>query len=248
MSDFLSNTNNHILNDKYHILSGSALKVIAVITMLIDHTGSVFLSGNPIPLFTVAGHTLTLYTVLRFIGRISFPIFAYLIVEGFLHTSDRKNYGLRLFIFALISEIPWNLEHSGTIWYSGQNVFFTLLLGYLGLCVLERIEKEKLSVNYLLMLLLLMVISVVLRSDYGISGFGFIVMLFILRNNQLYQTVLGACILSSRWKASLAFIPIWLYNGKRGFINTRAKTIAFYLIYPVHMLLFYYIKLKTIGY
>lgn len=231
---------------KWKKLDGSALKLMAVVTMLIDHTASVLLRNNTTVLFTLAGHSLDLYTLLRWIGRISFPIFAFLIVEGFLHTRDVKKYARNLFLFALISEIPWNLEHSGRLLYSSQNVMFTLLLGLLGMWVIREYhdhwEKE------VPLLLGLLAASVLLRADYGCSGLGFILMLYLLRSSKLYQAVLGCCFLSSRWIAGLAFIPINLYNGKRGFIDKPWKKYCFYAIYPLHMLILYGIRRKTIGY
>ncbi|MBR0474712.1 MAG: hypothetical protein IJJ19_06885 [Erysipelotrichaceae bacterium] len=237
-----------ILPENYPILSGSGLKMIAVITMIIDHIASVFLRSNQTMIFTFIGNGVNLYTAMRFIGRISFPLYCFLLVEGFIFTSDRKKYGLRLLVFALISEVAWDLEHFNGFSLSSQNVYFTLLLGYLGLNLLENINKTSLTLTKGLMMLALIALSVIGKSDYGISGFGFIIMLYVLRTQPLFQAIVGSCFLSSRWQAGFAFIPINLYNGERGFINTRLKSIIFYLIYPVHMLILYYIKLKTIGY
>ena len=122
-----------IIPERWKVLSGSALKCIALITMIVDHTAYVLL--------TKGTH---LYTVMRAIGRLAFPIYCFLITEGFLHTRDRKKYGIRLFLFALISELPWNLMNRGTLLYEKQNVFLTLLLGYLGLCAVEYF-KDRLS-------------------------------------------------------------------------------------------------------
>ena len=78
-----------LIPGKYRVLSGSALKLIAVVTMLIDHIGFALLSQNPIVLFSAFGYSVTLYSIARSIGRIAFPIFAFLLVEGFLHTRNR---------------------------------------------------------------------------------------------------------------------------------------------------------------
>ena len=106
--------------DRFRILSGSWLKIIATAAMLIDHVTFVFLSRTPVVLFTLFGRTLTLYALLRGIGRIAFPIYAFLITEGYLHTRNKEKYGLRLLIFAVISEICWDLERSGRLFNSGQ--------------------------------------------------------------------------------------------------------------------------------
>ena len=86
---------------KYQVLSGSTLKVLAAATMLIDHTAGALLSKNPVELFSIAGRTVTLYMILRTIGRVAVPIFAFLLTEGFMHTRNRKSYGISLFVFAL---------------------------------------------------------------------------------------------------------------------------------------------------
>ena len=239
-----------LIPSRYHFLSGSMLKLLAVVSMLIDHTASVLLRSSPIVLLTIGRRTLKLYTAMRLIGRLAFPIFAFLLVEGFLHTHDRRKYGTRLLAFAVISEIPWDLEHTAAMFrWSSQNVFFTLFVGYLGLCVVERLLKsEEGRVKYTLALLALLVASVLLKSDYGCSGFGFVLTMYLLREQPLFQAVVGSCFLGSRWQAGIAFIPLNLYNGERGFIKGRILQILFYAVYPLHMLLLYYIRLRTIGY
>ena len=240
--------NYRLIPERFRFLSSSGLKVIAVITMLIDHVASVLLRENPVVLLQIADYQLTLYTLLRTIGRIAFPIFAFLLAEGFHYTSDRKKYGIRLLVFALISEIPWNLEHSGKLFYSSQNVFFTLLLGFLGLCVIEELKTAAKKTKGIALLLALLLISIVLRADYGCSGFGFILLMGLLREYPVFRAVTGSCFLSSRWQAGMAFIPIAFYNGKRGFIKGRVLKILFYVIYPLHMLILYLIKENMGGY
>ena len=99
------------LPEKFRILSGSVLKLIAIILMLIDHTGVMILYNYPATtatLFSFGGVDYSWYRIFRDVGRAAFPIFCFLLVEGFLHTHDRKKYGLNLLLFACISEIPWN--------------------------------------------------------------------------------------------------------------------------------------------
>lgn len=127
-------------------MTGSILKLIACIAMLLDHMAA-FLPGDFMgmkdTLFMIGEKAVTMRLIMNSIGRIAFPIFAFLITEGFVHTHDRKNYGLRLLIFTFISEIPWNLARSGDLLYPRQNVFFTLLLGYLGLCMIEYFRNDR---------------------------------------------------------------------------------------------------------
>lgn len=229
--------------NRWKCLSGSWLKVLAVLFMLIDHLAAFYLYDAPalqVPFLHILHKTLTPYWLMRLIGRMSFPIFAFLLVEGFIHTHDRKRYGLNLLLFALLSEIPWNLVHFGTWHYSSQNIFFTLLLGYLGLYAIERFKGE--PVKLLASLLGLLVASVLLKVDYGCSGYGFILMLYVLRENKILQAVIGSCMLSSRWQAGLAFIPISMYNGQRGFVKGPLAKYAFYLFYPLHLLILYWLR------
>ena len=223
--------------NSFRILSGSALKLLAVVSMLIDHLAAFYWYNVPAlqaVWFTIGHRAFTPLILMRIFGRIAFPLFAFLIVEGFVHTRSRKRYGLNLAIFALISEIPWNLVHTGTLLYPGQNVFFTLLLGFLGLCAIEKYSGNK---PYLLGSLLgLLVVSIFLRADYGCSGYGFILLLYVLRDNKILQAIIGSCVLGSRWIAGLAFIPINMYNGKRGFVKGPVWKYAFYLFYPLHLL------------
>ncbi len=235
---------NRILPEQFHILSGSALKVLAVATMLIDHVGTL-LETRPVPLFTAFGWQITLYFLMRFVGRLAFPIFAFLVVEGYHHTRSRIRYGASLLLFAFLSEIPWDLFHNGA-WFSldKQNVFFTLLLGYLGICAYEGLEKRWfLRAGSILVLL---VSSYFLHADYGISGFCFIMLMYALQDRELLRDVVGIMILGSRWKAGLSFIPLALYNEKRGFIKGPVLKYAFYLVYPAHLLILYFIKVRIL--
>ncbi len=231
-----------LLPDKMKILSGSALKVIAVVTMLIDHIAS-HLLRNGYVLINAAGFRLTLYSAMRIIGRISFPLFAFLLVEGFVHTRSRKRYGMSLFVCAVISELPWNLLHGGKLLCDSQNVFFTLLLGFLGMCVIEQ-QKSR-PVIQAAALLGIGVLSVLIRSDYSIHGYTFIVLLYILREHEVLR-MFSSFSLQNHWFALGAFVPISLYNGKRGFIKGNVLKYAFYLFYPVHMFILYLIKYKII--
>jgi hypothetical protein len=227
---------------KYQCLSGSMLKLLAVVTMIIDHSASLISEDHDIIFSFLCFRDIYLYNVMRSIGRIAFPLFAFLLVEGFEHTRDRKKYGIRLFVFALLSEIPWDLEHTLKIFNpDSQNVFFTLFLGYLGICVLKRME-EKMDWKNILSLFGLLTASFVLRADYSYIGFGFILILWLLRNLPVPRAVVGITFLNPPLKAGLAFLPIFLYNGKRGFITGKALQFLFYAIYPLHMLVLFALK------
>lgn len=110
-------------------VTGSTLKIIAIVTMLIDHTAAVLLGNN---------------MIMRMIGRIAFPIFIFLLVEGAIHTRNKIKYALRLSLFALISEIPFDLAFSNEPFFFGyQNVFFTLAIGMFMIIAFDLVEKQK---------------------------------------------------------------------------------------------------------
>jgi len=237
-----------LIPEKWCIFSGSMLKLFAVLVMLIDHTAAFVLPlYKPAvrTIFSIGSHEISLCKIMNYIGRLAFPIFVFLLVEGFCHTKNRKKYAKNLFIFALISEIPWNLIHSGTLIFPKQNVFFTLLLGCLGMWAIEAYQENKL--RQLLSLLGLLTASVILKADYGIVGFGYVLLIYILREQKILQTILGACFLPSRWIAGLAFISINLYNGRRGFVQGSIVKYAFYAFYPLHFICLYFIRLKLFG-
>lgn len=228
-------------------VSGSTLKMIAIITMLIDHIGAAVLARL---LIIGQGGQMTyqIYLVLRTIGRIAFPIFCFLLVEGFEHTKDRRKYALRLIGFALISEVPFDLAFSSTMLeFEHQNVFFTLFIGLLTIqgfhAVEEKTEWTPLIRGFLLSLIMFvgMAAAYFLHTDYDAKGVMCIVALYVFRKVRGAQ-ILAGCVAFGWWEieALVAFIPIAFYNGKRGW-NLKY---VFYLIYPVHLLVLYLVCMK----
>lgn len=230
--------------EKFKIFNGSWLKIIAITSMLIDHTAHML--GSKVPFLTEPidlpfGKTVTIYYIMRLLGRLAFPIFCFLIAEGFYYTKNRKKYGLNLFVFAIISEIPFNLLASHGkhfIYTKSQNVFFTLLLGFLILYILES------KLNTLLKFvpsILIVLISQYLHIDYGTRGVLLIVLMYYLRKNTIAKTITAFPFLSGGYPAWCSFIFINLYNGKRGFIKGMLAKYSFYAFYPIHILLLYLI-------
>ena len=238
-----------LVPEEKRIFSGSALKTIAVVSMIIDHVGFVLVQRMAAGYWQIMGTKLTLYSLMRCIGRLAFPIYCFLLVEGFVHTHDRRRYGLRLLAFAVISEIPWNLVHTGRLLYERQNVFFTLALGFIALCLAEGLEKDAERRGlYALGLAAVVAAGLWGRMDYGAVGVGIILMMYVLRERAVLRAAAGVCLLPNTWIAGLAFVPIALYNGKRGFIRGKAMQIAFYAIYPVHLLILYFLRRHYFGY
>ena len=233
--DFLQKPQNRVLRDTLDAVRQAPDRLGALPWLKIN---------QKLVLLRLWGHELTLYRLMRDLGRLAFPIFCFLLIEGFLHTRNKLRYGISLAALAVISEVPFNLVHTGTPWYEKQNVFFTLLLGYLGLCALARFRKKPLLA--LLCLFGLCLTAYFLKADYGVHGYVFILLLYGLRGHELLR-VFSVFILNNFRFALAAFIPISLYNGRRGFIRGAFWKYFFYFIYPAHLMAIYFIQL-SIGY
>ncbi len=229
---------------KWKILSGSSLKLIAMLFMLIDHIALFLLYDCDqmlAPLFVIGTKEITAYYILRTIGRTVFPLYCFLLCEGFAYTKSRKKYAANLLIFAIISELPWNFIHTGTLFYGRQNIFFTLLLGCLALYVLEQFKDRK--VIQVLGVLGLFIISYFFKADYGYMGFIAIIAMYMLRENAISRALVCTCLFSEKFRSGLAFIPIALYNGKRGFIHGKVGKYVCYAFYPIHILILALIRI-----
>ncbi len=254
-------------------IKGNTLKLIAVVTMIIDHIGASVLqllmaeNGTLLVVYAGIGEIIKLdgmerilgvcWWVMRMIiGRMAFPIYCFLLVEGFLHTRSVVKYEARLFVFALISEIPFDLALFQN-WYAPyrQNVFFTLLLGLLGmwgiaainrLCIkyTQQGKRSDLAWNILCLFLFLLLIAGVagaaelIRTDYGAAGVAFILLLYLFHANRKMQLTVGciaAVFVLEELAAPLAFVFMAFYRGERG---GKGK-LFFYAVYPLHLLLLY---------
>lgn len=231
-------------NNKLKLLSGSALKLIACLSMLADHIAKFYLyrfSWVNAVWFTLFGRDITFFQLLLLFGRFAFPIFVFLLVIGFEKTQNRTRYGISLFVLALLSEIPFNLMTNHTILYSRQNVMFTLLMGYLAMCSLEYFKKKPI-VN-LLILLSLFLVSRYLQADYRTAGFIFILLMYGLRKEKIIRCIAAPIVLQMKAMVFLSILLTFLYNGKRGFIKTPFVKYCFYAFYPVHLLLIYFLDI-----
>lgn len=224
---------------RYRILNGFCLKLIAVCTMLVDHMGATLFPFTP---------------WLRCVGRVAFPIFCFLIAEGCVHTHDRRKYALRLLVFAVLSEVPFNLMLGGALWYPyAQNVLWTLLAGALVCWVMDWALRERTALSFVLTVAAMAAAFVLLElaaTDYG--GWG---MLLVAAFYGIHRAPYGTAAKMAAQAAALAvfsigvmggvsielwslaaLVPLWLYNGRRGFSN-RGVQYGFYAFYPVHILI-----------
>ena len=221
-------------------MSSFVLKIIAVITMFIDHLG-----------YTIFGK----FSYLNYIGRISFPIFAFQISEGYIHTKSLKKYFLRLFLFALISQIPFMLFHSIISDTFCLNIFFTLLLGLLSIYIYDKCKYKFIGILSCIILALIAQFS---NCDYGAYGVAIILIFYIFKNNVVNFTIFFMLATLIRYSVPCikygifpkeylylficTIIPCLFfaaYNGKKG-KNTKY---LLYLFYPIHLILIYGIYL-----
>ena len=210
-------------------VTGRDLKLIAAAAMLIDHIGLVLLKDSG------------LYWPCRAVGRMSFPLYCFLLAEGFMYTRDRKKYGKLLLIFALLSEIPFDLAVFGKVWYAGsQNVYVTLFLGVCMMAALERMngnEWERLAAVGVFC-----AAAEAVRCDYGAVGMILIGGFYYghCRREPAGWAVAGttALLLSQYYLGSglLGLLLIHFYSGERGRIRYKY---AWYGLYPLHLLILY---------
>ena len=232
-------------------LSASTLRVLAMTFMLLDHMWATIVPGN---------------NWMTYVGRLAFPIFAFQIVEGFYHTSNRKNYAKRLLILALISEIPFNLMTlSSPIFPFHQNTIFTLLLGLWAISALDNAKTARTkpaAVKAGFVVLITYLLGLIGFVDYGWKGVMTVVAFYVFHEGrfaklgQLISMLLlniilfegqrfplfgGAYYLPAQAFALLALIPIWLYDGRKGFGGKRFQYTV-YLFYPVHLLVLHLLR------
>ena len=224
--------------EKKGILSQEGLKLVACVTMLIDHTAVVF--GLPM--------------WLRVIGRLAFPIYCFLISEGVAHTRSLRRYFLRLLVMAVVSEPVYDFVLYGnrTPWLH-QNVLWLLLLGAVMVTLMERARRPEWK---LLIIVSCYFLADVLHLSYGGNGI-LLMALFALtrgRPGALWLQTAGLVLIngimasakigifgvqvSVQLFGALAIVPIALYSGKKR-TGSRALGWAFYLFYPLHLLALY---------
>lgn len=251
------------------ILTGAVLKNIACLTMFTDHFFAV-LVFNYMTLHPVNGawdpQIEKVYRIGRDIGRISFVLFTYLIVEGFVYTRSRARYLLRLFLFALLSEIPFDLAFSGEVAdWSGQNIYWTLFLGVLMLTFWEYMGQYRgawIPAIRLTVLVLSCVTAFLCAMDYRFMGILLIFVFYRTRGKSLVIQILAAAsvMFFGTWGSNciryagtytviyllrfslrelyglFAFALIFLYNGERG---RQLPKPFYYGFYPLHLLFLY---------
>lgn len=221
-------------------ITADTIKIFACITMLIDHIGAAILERG---LTEQYQQIESLDIILRLIGRGAFPIFCFLLVEGYLHTSNKWKYLLRMGVFVLISEIVFDLSMFGMLTPIKQNVYCTLFLGLATMIFSEMIENKWETFGKVakhIPVVLLCVVAQFLHTDYGAIGVVLIYIMYCARKNRLLQCICGFACLYFEPTCILGFIPIYFYNGKR---TNRINKYIFYVFYPIHLLILYGVHL-----
>lgn len=207
-------------------LSGSWLKVIAILSMTIDHIAYYYGVSNPY-----------VYELMRTVGRIAFPTFAFLLAEGYSHTRNRQQYMLSLFTFAILSEIPWILLNHD----NSHNVLFTLLAGVIGMYIIDTSRNKWVTLPFLV---LIGCTTLMAETDYSLNGFVLTLLFYMFRGRPDLQMLFGLPLMYEYGFMGIlmAFAVIFLYNGERGFIHGKAAKYVFYAFYPAHLMLIYLMR------
>lgn len=215
------------------MLSSFVLKIIACVTMFIDHFGYILFDK---------------FSWFNYIGRLAFPIFAFQISEGYVHTKSLKKYFFKLILFACISQIPYyffiNIIHVNF----SLNVIFTLIVGLLAILLYDKLNNKILGV---LCVIALACIAQLLKMDYGIFGVFTVFAFYLFKNNKLLTALSFLILVIYKYSFSFikygftlnyillflctfsAIIPILFYNKKQG---KKAKYL-FYFFYPVQFII-----------
>ena len=225
---------------KYQILDGTMLKIIAMLSMVFDHAGDIFFPGVMWP---------------RMVGRLAMPLFSFCIAEGYSHTSNKLRYLMRIGLFALISEIPFDLAFEKKINLTHQSIMLTFFISVLALMIYDRITDEKYrqektySIRIILGVLVILaaaVLALLLKADYTIFAVIAVFLFYVFRHKKhVIRCAIGTGFLAlTRTKGfycvtGLSLIPLLMYNGKRG----KGLKWLFYLFYPGHLLILYVLRL-----
>ena len=235
---------------KKYRLNRNQIKYIAITAMLLDHMAAFLFTPEKHPALIV------LYIIMRTIGRIAAPVMFYFLVEGYVHTSSRKNYALRLLSFAILSQIPYSLVRFGKASAGDLNVIFTLLISFLMLAVTDMIKSQVIKG---MAVALFMLISVF--SDWGLLGPLMVWIFYMNKGNKIKQirdylmiiciqmicTVIFLICNTQNWYEGICQLGIFLvipllqfYNGEPG-RRTVVNKWLFYVFYPLHLILIWLI-------
>lgn len=221
------------------ILNNNSLKIIAILSMLLDHIAYLFISSSNF-----------LYYIFRIIGRVCAPIMFFGIANGYKYTSNKKKYGLRLLMFAFISQVPYSLFIGNKVFlFNKYNVIFTLFLSFLTILIFDKCSKKLVKYSLMFLCIILsyfcdwgiigILISLVFyfisERRYAYIGYTILCICYITTNTLIYKNIAWLIVNIGLF---LPMIFIYLYNDKKGKYNLKY---LFYTFYPVHLLVLYFI-------
>lgn len=232
--------------DKIRILDGTMLKIIAMVSMVFDHVGDMFFPDSD---------------WMRMVGRIAMPIFAFCITEGYIHTRNKNKYLMRMGIFALVSEVPFDLAFDGKVGLSHQNIMLSFFLAILALMLFDLIRgsKDEIKGRYsawrtmlgVLAVIAMAVLAFLVKADYTMFAVASVFLFYAFKDtNHFVRPIPGVAFLALTrtvgyyCTTGLSIIPLLLYNGKKG----KGLKWLFYAFYPGHLLLLYVLKMILTGY
>lgn len=232
--------------NKIRFLDGTMLKIIAMVSMVFDHVGDMFFPEM---------------TWMRMIGRLAMPIFAFCITEGYIHTRNKNKYLLRMGVFALISEVPFDLAFDGKIGLSHQNIMVSFFISIVALMLFDLIRGAKIETKGrysvwrtllgALAVIAMAVVAFLVKADYTFFAVASVFLFYVFKDtNPFVRPIPGVAFLALTrtmgyyLTTGLSIIPLLLYNGKKG----KGLKWLFYVFYPGHLLLLYVLKLVLTGY
>lgn len=220
------------IQDKIQI-NGATLKYIAFFSMFIDHFNKAIIT----PLLNYQQPLVFISSLFDIIGRIAFPIFAFMIVEGFYKTNSRWKYLRNLLAFAVISEIPYDMFQSKVFVNNrSQNIMWALALGLLTLIIVDKL-KEKIKNKYIWIFVSIIIVAInaiiatLLSFDYDYYSIIIIFILYIFYDKRFVGSLLSYLVIIKEIYAILGFAIINLYNGEKG----KQNKLFNYLFYPIHL-------------
>lgn len=223
---------------KLQVLSGAQLKLIAIVSMLIDHVNKALIYPN---LSSNDGALTKLSNLFDILGRIAFPIFCFLLIEGFFRTRSRKKYLLHLLLFGVISEVPFDMFTTSSLFnMNWNNVMFSLALVLVTVWAIDllkgkmaRFPKALWILASLAIVLVSSILSMYLALDYEHHAILIGYFFYLFYQKPLLALPFGYASMYTQPWALLGFGLTLTYNGQRGKQNKHFS----YWFYPIHLLI-----------
>lgn len=223
---------------KIQFLSGAWLKLIAIISMLADHINKALIYPY---LVSAHGYLAVLSNIFDIVGRIAFPLFCFMLVEGFFKTRSRKKYLLNLALFGVISEVPFDMFTTASFFnMNWQNIMFTLALVLITIWIIDALKAKMQSkpkvLWYLVSFIIVAVMSIIsmlLSLDYEHHAILIGYFFYLFHDMPLFAIPFGYASMYNEPWALLGFGLTLTYNGERGKQNKMLN----YLFYPAHLLI-----------